>query len=114
MEINLNSPVSYIHIRDHKDGKDGKKTVVSNGGATIGYVHDGTHVVYTIAKCKYPDVFCRRVGRAITRGRLMSGKDVKVLEVSENTFRGKIRAELLNIYYSTVEQHIPDAHMRLY
>lgn len=107
-------PVSYIHVRDHKTDKGGNKTVVSNGGATIGYMVDGTKVAFTVARCNEKDVFCRRVGRAITRGRLLADKNVSLIEVPEKSYRGFIRAQLLNEYYDSLEQHIPDAHMRLY
>lgn len=112
--FNMNTPVSYIHIRDHAEGKDGKKTVVSNGGACIGYMRDGNNVIFAIAKCKYPDVYCRRVGRAIVRGRLMHDRGTKLIEIPETAFRGQVRAQLLNEYYASLEQYVPDAHMHLY
>lgn len=107
-------PVRYIHVRDHKTGKTGEVTVVSNGGATIGYMQNGEKVIYTVSRCNEKDVFCRRVGRAITRGRLLAGKQVKLMEAPADTYRGLLRAQLLNEFYDSLEQHIPDAHMRLY
>lgn len=112
--IDMSKPVNYIHIRDHRVAKDGKMTVVSNGGATIGYILDGTKVLYTVSRCNEKDVFCRRIGRAISRGRLAKEKDCKVINVAPDIFRGALRAKLLDDYYDSLEQHIPDAHQRLY
>lgn len=112
-------PISYIHIRDHAEVKNKEtglveKTVVSNGGATIGYIVDGDTVMYAVAKCKVPDVFCRRIGRAITRGRIATGRNVSFVYIPKDAYRGEIRARLMNEYYDSLEQIIPDAHQRLY
>lgn len=126
-EFDLNGPVSFIHVRDHIEAKNdkvdkqgnilvkkGEMTVVSNGGATIAYIQDGNKVLFAVAKCNAMDVFSRFTGRAKARGRLLSAHYAKIIEIPVDAYRSHIRAALLDEYYSDLEQHVPDAPMRLY
>ncbi len=63
-----NDNLRYLHMREY-DGFD----ILGRGGKTICYKEedDGT-IIYTIAYCSSRDNFCRRIGRAISRGRFQS------------------------------------------
>ena len=121
--VNLQLPVSYIHIRQfrrlnndeiarfkekHPGVKSPEMTVVSNGGATIGYIRDGNKVMYSMAFCNPKDTFCRRVGRAITRGRLLKNKDVDILEIPANAYRGVVHDALKEVYYDIFDEMYPE------
>lgn len=110
--------VFYIHIRDYRKLSQTERsqfmrrhpgvsppemTVVSNGGATIGYVRDGNIVLFTIARCNKKDTFCRRIGRAITRGRLLLGKNVAKIEVPDDIFRKELTERLKDEYYESFQ-----------
>lgn len=57
--------IKFIHIRT------GLK-----GGTTIGYSFDGVgnRVVYAVAKCNANENYNKKIGRAVTTGRLNKGR----------------------------------------
>lgn len=67
----------FIHIRVPNSQK---------GGTTVAYDFDkATRIVhFVIGKCNSNETYCKRIGRAVTGGRLAKGKRVQELLVPEN------------------------------
>lgn len=64
--------IHYLHIRDYKDGK-----LDNRGGVTCGYLlyDDGIDkydVCYSFSFCNDRDNYCKKIGRDIVAGRLLS------------------------------------------
>lgn len=77
----LHNPIKYIHQR-WSDGDHNPGDLSPFGGLTIAYqqVGDGKyHIAY--ARCNRRDHYCKRIGRNISSGRLLSG-DCYEVEVS--------------------------------
>lgn len=79
--------MKYAHVRFLKEDKSGlfKDQYETKGGITFAYefLPDGK-VKAAMARCSTKDNYCKRVGRAISRGRMETGHFV-VLDYSGYT-----------------------------
>lgn len=64
--------VKFMHYRAiDEHGKP-----YSQGGATVAYIdEDGSPIRFSVASCHYRDNFNKKIGRAISSGRLLSSSD---------------------------------------
>ena len=70
----------FLHVRNIEDSETG--THACKGGATVAYdVVDGV-VQFAVAICSTRDNFCRRIGRAVSEGRLKDGHKVMTLNLN--------------------------------
>jgi hypothetical protein len=74
--MNKRDDVRFLHYRsfEYQEGPDGEdiEVVSPREGATVAYVQEGNHFRYAIAYCGQRDNFNRRIGRSISRGRLLN------------------------------------------
>lgn len=74
----MSANCKFIHLRTYKYGTgplNPPKLLSEKGGLTIAYkVHDNGDVEVGEAYCNPLDNFCRRIGRAISSGRIAAGK----------------------------------------
>lgn len=91
--------VEYIHIR--YPSEDDELELSGKGGATIAYrpTPDNEGVEFGIAICSDRDNYCKRIGRDISLGRLLSG-DREILPITGP--RTVVRQELINYFYEVV------------
>lgn len=84
--------IQFLHIRPrHLDG-----TFMTKGGTTYAFTQndDGSFSVAE-ARCHWNDNFCRRIGRAISSGRLKAGKGVMHVPAHDGEVISQ-RAHILN------------------
>lgn len=80
------STIRYTHLRNTRpvlNYADHTFTLVptTKGGVTVAWTYDDTNrrLTYNASICSMKDNFCRRIGRAIASGRLVSDRDTKVV-----------------------------------
>lgn len=107
----------YIHLRVH-DLSNHNATPDVKGGATIAYEIRTAPplipvVVYYIAKCNMKDNFCKKIGRQIAGGRLMSGK-CSSFTIKEDTKNSEVIKELIDKYHEQESKYWPDVKYFVY
>jgi hypothetical protein len=82
-------------------------TFNTKGGATVAWLYDDEkkQVVYNVSGCSMKDNFCRRIGRAIASGRLLTGKDTKVVDYKNVTDKGQAPSykEINEYFFRTIQ-----------
>lgn len=104
--------IRYIHLRNHSylnaiQKGDKRGTVEARGGVTIAYVRDGDTCKFAWAQCSGRDVFSRKIGRAISSGRLLGG-DGDALEIDDTMTRTEVCKALIETYYDHETTWWPD------
>ena len=105
--------VFYVHLHQHNHDKQ----INPYGGVTIGYSIHRNVVHYALAKCKSVDRFNRKVGRAITTGRLRKGKHDTLIDnnlPSQTSPHSYIIPKLIEKYYEEARPHWSDVSYYVY
>lgn len=87
-----NDGVRYLHFRVfeettvvEEDGSEYETDVpAARGGATVAYVPEGHGFRYSVAYCSENDNFNRRIGRAVSKGRLAHEAQSQMSEQHDN------------------------------
>jgi hypothetical protein len=76
--LRSNQMCKFLHIRNTEAGQ-----VTGKGGLTVAYSQAEGNLYYAVARCSSRENFCRKIGRAVSRGRLAEGKGT-VLPIGES------------------------------
>jgi len=110
-------PTRFIHLRRREQRPTTTEFIFATGGATIGYevssLSDTEDAVeYYIAKCCDKDVFCRKIGRDVSQGRLLRGGG-RTITIPHGLPRGEIRKILVEKYYESESHFVPNIRERV-
>lgn len=115
--VNKDDDIYFIHIRMHR--LRARDTTIATeldakGGATIAYKRIGNEVYFAYAQCRIDhDVFSKRIGRTISKARLLGGR-FDTIDVPQSASRSEVCRQLKKAYLEFQGAYIPEVTKYLY